>query len=98
MLNYTIKDDAKKYIVATETGILHQMKLSSPEKEFYIVPSDETCACNDCPYMKLNTMEKLYLCLKNERPEITLDEETIEQAKKPIEKMMEISRKLNIIR
>ena len=98
MLNYTIKDDAKKYIVATETGILHQMKLSSPEKEFYIVPSDETCACNDCPYMKLNTMEKLYLCLKNERPEITLDEKTIEQAKKPIEKMMEISRKLNIIR
>ena len=59
LLNYTIKDDAKKYIVATETGILYQMKKSSPGKEFIIVPSDETCSCNDCPYMKQNTIEKL---------------------------------------
>ena len=97
MLKFTQKDDAKKYIVATETGILHQMKLASPEKEFLVVPSDETCACNDCPYMKLNTMEKLYLALKNEKPEITLDEQTIEKAVKPINRMLDISRKLNLI-
>jgi len=97
LLNYTIKDQAKKFIVATETGILYQMKKSSPEKEFIIVPSDETCSCNDCPYMKLNTMQKLYLCLKNERPEIVLDPELIEKAKRPIEKMMEISKKARLI-
>ena len=97
MLKFTQKDDSKKYIVATETGILHQMKLASPEKEFLVVPSDETCACNDCPYMKLNTMEKLYLALKNEKPEITLDEQTIEKAVKPINRMLEISKKLNLI-
>jgi quinolinate synthase len=98
LLNYTIKDDSKRYIVATETGILYQMKKSSPEKEFIIVPSDETCSCNDCPYMKLNTMQKLYLCLKNERPEITLSQDIIEKARVPIEKMMEISRKAKLIK
>lgn len=98
LLNFTMEDDSKKYIVATETGILHQMKLSSPQKEFYIVPSDETCSCNDCPYMKLNTLQKLYLCLKNEQPEIILDEKTIENAKKPIKKMLEISRLHNLIK
>jgi quinolinate synthase len=98
LLNYTIKDAANKYIVATETGILYQMKKSSPDKEFIIVPSDETCSCNDCPYMKLNTMQKLYLCLKNEHPEITLSEEIIEKAKIPIEKMLEISKKANLIK
>jgi quinolinate synthase len=98
LLNYTMKDEAKKYIVATETGILYQMRKSSPEKEFIIVPSDETCSCNDCPYMKLNTMQKLYLCLKNERPEINLSADTIEKARIPIERMMEISRKANLIK
>jgi len=97
MLKYTIKSPSEKFIVATETGIIHQMQLQSPEKEFLVVPSDETCACNDCPYMKLNTMEKLYLALKNEEPEITLDKETIELAKKPIERMLEISRKAGLI-
>lgn len=97
MLKYTQKDTARKYIVATETGILHQMKLLSPEKEFLIVPSDKTCACNDCPYMKLNTMEKLYLAMKNEKPEIFLDAETMEKARKPIEKMLEISKKAKLI-
>ena len=94
LLNYTVTDTAIKYIVATETGILHQMKKSSPEKEFIIVPSDRTCLCNDCPYMKLNTVEKLYLCLKNEKPEITLSDELIKKAKKPIERMLEISKKI----
>jgi len=98
LLNFTIKDDSKKYIVATETGILYKMRESSPGKEFIIVPSDETCSCNDCPYMKLNTMQKLYLCLKNERPEIVMSPEIIQKARLPIERMMEISRKANLIK
>ena len=98
MLNFTKTDHTQKYIVATETGILHQMHINSPEKEFIVVPSDETCSCNDCPYMKLNTMEKLYKCMENEIPEIQIDEQTIELAKKPINKMLDISRKLNLIK
>lgn len=98
MLNFTSSDDARKYIVATETGILHQMSKNSPDKEFIIVPTDETCSCNDCPYMKMNTMPKLYRCMLNEKPEIILDEDTIEQALKPIERMLDISRKLNLIK
>ena len=97
LLNYTKKSPSKKFIVATETGILHQMHKESPDKEFLIVASDETCACNDCPYMKLNTMEKLYLALKNEKPEIILDNKTIELARKPIDKMLDISRKLGLV-
>jgi len=97
LLKYVKNDNAGKYIVATETGILHQMKIEAPDKEFIVVPSDETCACNDCPYMKLNTMEKLYLALKNEKPFVSLDKKTIESARKPIEKMLEISKKLKII-
>jgi quinolinate synthase len=97
MLKFTKKDDAKKYIVATETGILHQMRKESPEKEFLIVPTDETCSCNDCPYMKLNTMEKLYACMENESPEITLPGDVIEKAKVPIERMLDISRKAGLI-
>jgi quinolinate synthase len=98
LLNFTLKDDAKKYIVATETGILYQMRKASPDKEFIIVPSDETCSCNDCPYMKLNTMQKLYLCLKNERPEIIMEQDTIDKALVPIQRMMDISRKANLIK
>lgn len=97
MLNFTKKDSGQKYIVATESGILHKMKLASPYKEFLIVPSDETCNCNDCPYMKLNTMEKLYLALKNETPEIFMDKEQMELARKPIDRMLEISKKLKLI-
>jgi quinolinate synthase len=91
LLQYTQKDESKKYIVATETGILHQMRKSSPEKEFLIVPANETCSCNDCPYMKMNTVEKLYLCLKNEMPEIALEPKIIKEAEKPIRRMLEIS-------
>jgi len=97
MLNFTKSDNAQKFIVATESGILHQMRKSSPEKTFIIVPTDENCSCNDCPYMKKNTMEKLYICLRDEQPEIVLDNETIVQAAEPINKMLEISKKLNII-
>ncbi len=98
MLNYTKDDISKKYIVATETGILHQMHKNSPDKEFIIVPTDETCSCNDCPYMKLNTLEKLYLCMKNEKPEIILSDKVIEMAEKPIRKMLDISKKLNLVK
>ena len=97
LLKYTKTSDADEFIVATETGILHQMQLDSPDKKFYVVPSDETCACNDCPYMKLNTMEKVYLALKNETPSISLDAETIEKALVPIERMLKISKELKLI-
>lgn len=97
MLKYTASSPSKKFIVATESGIIHQMQLQSPDKEFLVVPSDETCSCNDCPYMKLNTIEKLYLALKNEKPEIILDEKTMEMARKPIERMLDISRELKLI-
>jgi len=98
LLEYTKSDSNQRYIVATEGGIIYQMQKSSPEKEFIVVPSDETCSCNDCPYMKLNTIQKLHLCLKNETPEITLDAETIEKAKKPILRMLDISRAANLIK
>lgn len=98
MLNFAKNDNGKSYIVASETGLLHQMKKDSPDKHFMVVPTDETCACNDCPHMKKNTMEKLYWCLKNESPEIHLDEEVIRKARKPIDKMMQMSKELNIIK
>ncbi|MDE5422419.1 quinolinate synthase NadA [Ancylomarina sp. DW003] len=91
MLNYTKNSDSKKFIVATETGILHQMQKDSPEKEFLIVPADESCSCNDCAYMKLNTMEKIYLALKNEKPEINLPDEIMDKAKAPLVRMLELS-------
>ena len=92
LLSYVQKSPSKKFIVATESGILHQMKKACPEKIFIPAPSnDSTCACNDCSYMKLNSMRKLYLCLKNELPEVTLSEEVMEKARIPIERMLEIS-------
>jgi quinolinate synthase len=98
LLEFSKKDNAQKYIVATEGGIIHQMQKASPEKEFIVVPSDETCSCNDCPYMKMNTLQKLYLSLKNEKPEIILDHEIIEKAKRPILRMLEISKAARIIK
>ncbi len=93
MLNYTKNSDSKRFIVATETGILHQMQKDSPEKEFLIVPADETCSCNDCAYMKLNTMQKIYSALKNEEPEIILPTDLIEKAKAPLIEMLRLSAK-----
>ncbi|MGA2822903.1 MAG: quinolinate synthase NadA [Bacteroidales bacterium] len=92
LLNFTQKDPAKEFIVATETGILHQMQKSSPDKKFYIVPTDETCSCNDCPYMKQNTLPKLLNCLKKESPEIKLTDELMNKARKPILRMLELSK------
>lgn len=98
MLSFTKKDDCKKFIVATETGILHKMKLESPEKTFIIVSSEENCNCNDCPYMKLNTLEKLRDALKFGTPQIELSPDTIEKARLPIDKMLEISKKSGLIK
>jgi quinolinate synthase len=83
--------------VATETGIIHQMIKDSPEKIFIPAPPNNSCACNDCPHMKLNTLEKLYLCMKYETPEITIDEDLRLAAKQPIDKMMDRSRELGLI-
>ncbi|MBR1776876.1 quinolinate synthase NadA [bacterium] len=98
MIKYVKESNNKKFLVATETGILHKLKSDNPDKEFIIVTNDDSCACNDCRHMKLNTMEKVLNSLKNEEYEIKLDNETILSAKKPIEKMMEISKKLGIIK
>ncbi len=92
ILKFATNSSNKQFIVATEAGILHQMQKENPGKEFIPAPpEDSTCACNECFYMKMNTLEKLYLCLKNEKPEIVVDEEVRIKAVKPIERMLEIS-------
>jgi quinolinate synthase len=91
LLKYSQDSASKEFIVATETGIIHQMQQVSPGKTFIPAPPNNSCACNDCPYMKLNTLEKLYLCMKYEIPEILMDEELRLAAKKPIDRMLEIS-------
>ena len=91
LLKFTEKDAATEFIVVTETGILHQMQKNNPAKTFIPAPPNNSCACNDCPHMKLNTLEKLYLCMEYELPEIIMDEELRLAAKKPIDRMMEIS-------
>lgn len=98
MLGYIKSSEKKKFIVATESGILYEMKKNNPDKEFLTVPSGENCACTDCAYMKMNTLEKLYLCLRDERPEIILSDDIIERASKPIVKMLEMSKELGIIK
>lgn len=96
MIRFAAKDSSQSFIVATEAGILHQMQQKAPGKTFIPAPPDNACACNDCPHMKLNTLEKLYLCLKYELPEITMDEDLRIQAKKPIDRMLELSRKFGL--
>lgn len=92
LLSFVKDDDSSQYIIATETGIIHQMKKAVPNKEFIPAPpEDDTCSCNECPYMKLNTLEKLFLCMKNKSPEIVIDEETRKKALIPIERMLEMS-------
>ncbi len=97
LLKYTEKDASQEYIVATETGILHQMIKSNPHKTFIPAPPDNACACNDCPHMKRNTLEKIYLCMEYEMPEITMDEELRLAAKKPIDRMLELSAQFGLI-
>ena len=97
LLNFTMKDQSKKYIVATESGILHQMRKYNPEKEFIAAPpKDSTCACSDCNFMKLNSLEKIYKALLYEKPEITMDKNLMDKARKPIIRMLEISEKLGL--
>ena len=93
LLNYATQSTDKEFLVATESGILHQMKKNNPEKIFIPVPPiDSTCGCNDCKYMRLNTLEKIYNCLLTEQPEIIVDEEIRQKAVKPIERMLELSK------
>ena len=96
LLKYTIENEATEFIVATETGILHQMEKSSPDKKFIPAPPDNGCACNDCPHMKRNTLEKIYLCMKYETPDIIMDETLRLAAKKPIDRMLEISKQAGL--
>ncbi len=97
ILKYSSTDTADQYIVATETGILHQMQINSPNKTFIPAPPTNNCACNDCPHMKLNTLEKIYLALKYELPELTMEESLRLAAKKPMDRMMEISRAAGLL-
>lgn len=92
LLKYSQTDPSTEFIVATETGILHQMMKASPDKTFIPAPPNNSCACNDCPHMKLNSLEKLYLCMEYETPEINMDEELRLAAKRPIDRMLEISK------
>ena len=97
LLKHTVKSDKKQFIVATESGVIHEMRKQSPDKEFIPAPpNDSTCACNECNFMRLNTMEKLYNCLKYELPEIFVDEQVQEKAIRPIKKMLEISERLGL--
>ena len=92
LLKFTQSDPSQEFIVATETGILHQMMKASPAKTFIPAPPDNSCACNDCPHMKRNTLEKVYLAMEYEVPEIMMEEDLRLDAKKPIDRMLEISK------
>lgn len=97
LLKYALKSDVKEFIVATEAGILHEMEKGCPDKTFLPAPpNDSTCACNECNFMKLNTLEKVYNCLKNESPEIVVEEALRLKAVKPIQRMLDISEKLKL--
>lgn len=91
LLKYIQSDSAHEYIVATESGIIHQMQKARPEKTFIPAPPDNTCACNECPYMRLNTLEKLYICMLDRKPEIILDESLRLSALIPIQRMLRLS-------
>ena len=97
LLKYTINNEATEFIVATEAGILHQMQKASPHKTFIPAPPTNNCACNECPHMRLNTMEKLYLAMKYELPEVILPNWVIEQGRASIDKMLEVSAKAGLL-
>jgi quinolinate synthase len=96
LLKYTKDSEFDEFIVATEPGIIHQMEKASPNKKFYPAPPTNSCACNECPHMKLNTMEKLYLCLKHNLPEVTLEQDVIDKGRPCIDKMLDISAKAGL--
>ncbi len=97
LLKYTINDPATEFIVATESGILHQMQKNSPQKTFIPAPPNNHCACNDCPHMKRNTLEKLYLCMDQELPEIVLPDWVIAQGRASIDRMLEVSARAGLV-
>ena len=97
LLAYAKNTPHKEFIVATEAGIIHQMVKQAPDKVFIPAPPDNSCACNDCPHMKRNTLEKVYLCMKYGQPELLMDEELRIAAKKPLDRMLEISAKAGLI-
>ena len=92
LLNFVTTSEATEFIVATEPGIIHQMELKNPSKKFIPAPPESGCNCNECPYMKLNTLEKLYLCMRDRKPEITMEEEVRKKALKPLKRMLEMSK------
>jgi quinolinate synthase len=92
LLKYSTLNDSEEFIVVTEPGILHQMQINNPRKTFIPAPPNNSCACNNCPHMKLNSLEKLYLCMEYELPELILDESLIISSKLPIDRMLQISR------
>jgi quinolinate synthase len=96
ILTFAKNSKQKEFIVITETGILHQMQKNSPDKTFIPAPPDDSCACNDCPYMKLNTLEKIYTALKYEQPELQMPEKLLEQAKIPILRMLDLSKSFGL--
>ena len=98
MLTYIERSTARQFIVATETGILFEMQRMNPDKQFITLRDDKSCACDDCSYMKLNTREKLYRCLRDEQPEILMSAQMIEAARRPIVRMLDLSRQLGIIK
>jgi quinolinate synthase len=91
LLDYTIKSETNSFIVVTETGIIHQMQANSPNKTFIPAPPENACACNDCPHMKLNTLEKIYLALRYEQPELNMDPDLMQKAAIPLKRMLELS-------
>ncbi len=98
LLRYARETEFEEFIVVTESGIIHQMQKEAPHKKFYAAPStDDTCACNECPHMRLNTLEKLYLCMKYELPEVTLSQNVIEEGVSCINKMLDISAKAGLL-
>jgi quinolinate synthase len=97
LLKYTMQSPSQVFIVATETGILHKMIQNSPSKTFIPAPPNNACACNDCPHMKLNTLEKIYLCMKYEQPELLMEETLRQKAKIPIDRMLDISKKAGLL-
>ena len=99
LLDYAINSESKQFIVVTESGILYKMKEACPDKEFIPAPPDDsTCGCNECAFMRLNTLEKLYNCLKYEQPEIVIDEELCKKARRSIDNMLDLSKKLGLIK
>ncbi len=96
ILNYAVQSSKQEFIIATEVGIIHQMQKKAPTKTFIPAPPNNACACNECPHMRLNTLEKLYLCLRDETPELIMDETIRQKAELPIRRMLEISARLGL--